>query len=175
VSPARARTTPVDIVVLQPAWRRALKDAAPLARAAARAALKGAGHGGEPRAIAVALADDDLLRDLNRRYRGKDRPTNVLSFDAGAPDRLGDIALALTTLKAEARAQNKTLKAHFQHLIVHGTLHLLGFDHEAPGPAGTMEALEREILTGLGVGDPYRLLPPDEGRKAAAKRARPKH
>ena len=100
MSPVRAKATPVDIVVLQPAWRQALKDAAPLARAAARAALKGAGHGFERRGIAVALADDDLLRDLNRRYRGRDKPTNVLSFDAGAPDRLGDIALALATLKA---------------------------------------------------------------------------
>ena len=175
MSPVRAKATPVDIVVLPPAWRQALKDAAPLARAAARAALKGAGHGFERRGIAVALADDDLLRDLNRRYRGRDKPTNVLSFDAGAPDRLGDIALALATLKAEARAQNKTLKAHFQHLVVHGTLHLLGFDHEEPGPAGAMEALEREILTGLGVRDPYRLLPPNESRKRAAKRTRPKH
>ena len=151
------KSTPVEIVVLHAPWRRSLKDAPKLARQAARAARAGAGPKGESRAIAVALGDDGLLQALNRRYRGKDKPTNVLSFAAGAPDRLGDIALSLPILRAEAREQGKTLKAHFQHLVVHGTLHLLGFDHEKPRLAARMEALERQILAGLGIADPYEI------------------
>jgi probable rRNA maturation factor len=162
-------STPVEIVVLHVPWRSSLKDAPKLARQAARAALAGAGHAGESRAIAIALGDDHLLQELNRRYRGKDRPTNVLSFEAGAPDRLGDIALSLPILKAEALAQGKTLTAHFQHLVVHGTLHLLGFDHEKPRPAQRMEALERQILARLGVADPYRIAAPSGNPKAPKK------
>jgi len=174
VSARRKPATPVEIVVLAPAWRRAIKDAVPLARRAVRAALKGAGHAGEPRSIAVALADDALLRELNRRYRGKNKPTNVLSFEAGLPDRLGDIALALETLRAEARDQGKTLRAHFQHLLVHGALHLLGHDHEKAAPAERMEGLEREILTALGVRDPYAPPPAKATRKSAKKRIMPR-
>jgi probable rRNA maturation factor len=151
--------TPIEIVILHAPWRRALKDAPALARQAARAALKGAGVKGEKRAIAIALGDDALLRDLNRRYRRKDNPTNVLSFADGTPERLGDIALSLQTLRAEAKAQGKTLKAHFQHLVAHGTLHLLGFDHEKSAQAERMEELERRILARLGVADPYAEMP----------------
>jgi probable rRNA maturation factor len=162
---------PVEIVVLHAPWRTALKQAPLLARQAARAALKSAGAK-SAQTIAIALGDDALLHDLNRRYRGKDKPTNVLSFPAHEPGRLGDIALALETLKAEARTQGKTVKAHFQHLVVHGTLHLLGFDHETSATdAKRMEALEREILARLGVANPYRI----ELRKTAKKKAKPKH
>jgi probable rRNA maturation factor len=149
--------TPIEIVVLHAPWRRALKEASRLARQAARAALLAVADKDERRGIAIALGDDALLQELNLRYRGRDKPTNVLSFEAGAADRLGDIALSLQTLKAEAQEQGKTLKAHFQHLVVHGTLHLLGFDHEKPGAAQKMEKLEREILAGLGVDDPYEI------------------
>jgi probable rRNA maturation factor len=161
------KSTPVEIVILHAPWRRSLKDAPHLARQAARAALAGAGHQGERRAIAIALGDDELLQELNGRYRGKDKPTNVLSFEAGAPDRLGDIALSLPTLKTEAREQGKTLKAHFRHLVVHGTLHLLGFDHEKPRLAERMEALERRILAGLGVADPYEIRARSDHRKSS--------
>ncbi|MGE0151899.1 MAG: rRNA maturation RNase YbeY [Reyranellaceae bacterium] len=162
------KAAPVDVVVLHAPWRGALKAHARLARQAARAALEGAGSRGERRAIAIALGDDALLQELNRRYRGKDRPTNVLSFAAGEPDRLGDIALSLSRLRTEARAQGKTLAAHFQHLVVHGTLHLLGFDHEASaGEATRMEGLERQVLAGLGVADPYRPQPVKIPKKKA--------
>jgi probable rRNA maturation factor len=162
---------PVEIVVLHAPWRSALKQAPLLARQAARAALKGA-KAKTAHPIAIALGDDALLQDLNRRYRGKDKPTNVLSFPAQEKRRLGDIALALETLKAEAKTQGKTVKAHFQHLVVHGTLHLLGFDHEqSAAEAERMEALEREILAGLGVADPYQIA----ARKPAKKNAKPKH
>ena len=163
--------TPVEIVILHAPWRRALKDAPALARQAARAAIKGAGVKAEVRDIAIALGDDELLADLNRRYRGKDKPTNVLSFEDGTPGRLGDIALSLQTLRAEAREQGKTLKAHFQHLVAHGTLHLLGFDHEKSAQAERMEELERRILAGLRVADPYGEIPV----KQAKNPIRPKH
>jgi len=161
---------PVDIVVLHAPWRTALKDHARLARQAARAAAKGAVGAQKISAIAIALGDDALLQDLNRRYRGEDKPTNVLSFEAGDPDRLGDIALSLQTLKREARDQGKSLKAHFQHLVVHGTLHLLGFDHERSARAAQrMETLERQILAGLGVADPYQLGVPSPAARSIKK------
>jgi probable rRNA maturation factor len=109
----------------------------------------------------VVLADDALVRGLNRDYRGKDAPTNVLSFpfenppaEAG-PRHLGDVVLALETVRAEADAQGIPPEHHLQHLVVHGLLHLLGFDHEADADAEIMERLEVEILATLGVPDPY--------------------
>jgi probable rRNA maturation factor len=101
------------------------------------------------------LADDEALRELNARWRGKETATNVLSFPAPEGFGLGDIALAFETVAAEAQAQGKSLAAHASHLIVHGFLHLLGYDHEDEGEAVEMEARERAILATLGVADPY--------------------
>ena len=115
--------------------------------------------------LCLVLADDRLQRTLNRRFRGKDRSTNVLSFD-GAPDGLGDVVLALETVQAEADAQGKSLADHVAHLVVHGVLHLMGHDHVGAAEARRMERLESAILTGLGIGDPYRLPAP---RRARAK------
>ncbi len=142
-------------------WRKALPAAEALCRRAARAALAAAPRRTPRGTIAIALADDALLQELNHQFRGRNKPTNVLSFptDAGdplAPGQLGDIALALQTLKREAAQQDKTLRQHLLHLVVHGTLHLLGYDHERPGQARTMERLERQVLAGLGLPDPYR-------------------
>ena len=175
MSTPRKTATPVEIVILHAPWRQALKEAPKLARQAVRAALKGAGVKDETRGIAIALGDDQLLRELNRRYRRKDKPTNVLSFEDGTPERLGDIALSLQTLKGEAKEQGKTLKAHFQHLVAHGTLHLLGFDHEKSAPAERMEGLERRILAGLGVADPYAQPVRKTAAKQAKKPIKPKH
>jgi probable rRNA maturation factor len=113
--------------------------------------------------LCLVLADDRLQRTLNRRFRGKDRSTNVLSFD-GAPDGLGDVVLALETVQAESDAQGKSLADHVAHLVVHGVLHLMGHDHVGAAEARRMERLEREILTGLGIGDPYRLPAPRRAR-----------
>jgi probable rRNA maturation factor len=113
--------------------------------------------------LCLVLADNRLQRTLNRRFRGKDRSTNVLSFE-GAPDGLGDVVLALETVQAEADAQGKSLADHVAHLVVHGVLHLMGHDHLGAAEARRMERLEREILTGLGVGDPYRLPAPRRAR-----------
>jgi probable rRNA maturation factor len=105
----------------------------------------------------VLLTDDATVQDLNGRFRGKPVPTNVLSFPA-APnphDHLGDIALGYGVCAAEAVAQGISLADHLQHLTAHGVLHLLGYDHEIDSEAEAMETLERRILEGLGVADPY--------------------
>jgi probable rRNA maturation factor len=116
--------------------------------------------------VSVLLADDAAVRDLNRAWRGRDKPTNVLSFPAfepgtpvpadGPPVPLGDIAVALETVLREAEAEGKTPADHLAHLVVHGTLHLMGRDHEAgEAEAAAMEALEVAALATMGVADPY--------------------
>jgi probable rRNA maturation factor len=116
----------------------------------------------DPRGIDVVLTSDAEMRLINRDWRGKDAPTNVLSFPSPAmpvPDgevpHLGDIVLAWGTVALEARDGGKTLSDHLTHLVVHGTLHLLGHDHETEGEADKMEAREREILASLNIADPY--------------------
>ncbi len=113
--------------------------------------------------VGIVLADDALVRSLNRDYRRKDRPTNVLAFvgDAGmsatlgAPAILGDIVLAYQTVVAEAKEQNVTVADHLSHLVVHGMLHLLGYDHKDAGEAHSMERAEAGILSRLGISSPY--------------------
>ena len=112
--------------------------------------------------ITLLLTDDAGIRALNRDFRGRDKPTNVLSFPSPAqpgapgPRHLGDIALACETLALEANEEGKSLQDHATHLIVHGTLHLLGYDHELEAQAEIMEALEVKALAALGIADPYR-------------------
>lgn len=107
-------------------------------------------------AVSVLFADDAAVRALNRTWRGKDAPTNVLSFPAPAGlGAVGDIALALETVVAEARDRGKPVSDHAAHLIAHGFLHLLGYDHEADADAERMEARERAIMAELGLPDPY--------------------
>ncbi|MDD3444006.1 MAG: rRNA maturation RNase YbeY [Zavarzinia sp.] len=119
-----------------------------------------------PVEIDICLADDEAVRLLNRDWRGKDKPTNVLSFPglegalaaslpAEAPRPLGDIVLAFETCAREAAEQGKPFAHHVQHLVVHGVLHLLGLDHETEAEAEDMEALETRILSTLGLPDPY--------------------
>lgn len=142
----------IEIEVEAEAWTGALPQTEVIVESAARAAL-GTVQGD----IVVLLTDDDAVRDLNARFRDKDRPTNVLSFPApeSAAPHLGDIVLAYGVCAAEAEAQGKTLADHLSHLVVHGVLHLLGRDHEDDAEADEMEAEEREILAQLGVADPY--------------------
>lgn len=110
----------------------------------------------------VVLADDAVLRALNRSYRGKDAPTNVLSFPfrcpapaGGEARHLGDVVLAVETIRNEAAEQGIAPVHHLQHLVVHGLLHLLGFDHDTTARAEAMERLEAQILATLGIADPY--------------------
>jgi len=107
--------------------------------------------------ISISLSDDETVADLNQRFRGKTGPTNVLSFPAADSARpfLGDIILAFGVCSSEAVEQSKTLGDHLQHLVVHGVLHLKGFDHIEDAEAEAMEALERTLLAKLGLKDPY--------------------
>ena len=105
--------------------------------------------------LSIALSNDALIQDLNKQYRGKDKPTNVLSFPQDDDFSLGDIVLALETIQKEAEEQDKSFDDHFVHLVVHGTLHLLGHDHEEDDEAEEMEALEVKILNDMGIENPY--------------------
>lgn len=138
----------INIQILDPRWKVLLRPYRKTVRAACEAAFSGSGE------ITVMLADDALMRQLNHDYRGKDAPTNVLSF-SGEGDYLGDIVLARQTIEREAKAQRKTVRTHATHLLVHGTLHLLGHDHLRDKEAQTMEALEIKILKKLGISNPY--------------------
>jgi len=146
----------IAVVIEDAGWRALLPDVEALVSAAAEASLAALDDAPDGE-IVVLLTNDETVRDLNARFRGKDRPTNVLSFpSAPAPGGpLGDIALALGVCQAEARAQAKPLADHLQHLVAHGVLHLVGWDHEDEAEAEAMEGLERRVLAGLGVPDPY--------------------
>jgi probable rRNA maturation factor len=112
--------------------------------------------------VHILFTDDAAMREINKEWRGLDKPTNVLSFPAalqpvpkGEVAHLGDLVLAWETVNSEATTQGKATADHISHLIVHGLLHLQGFDHEIESEAETMEARETAILSGLGIADPY--------------------
>jgi len=154
----------VEVTAPCPAWRRECAEATALAGQAARLVLL-RGEAPVDAVVDITLADDDAQRSLNRIWRGTDAPTNVLAFPAadpsvpvpeGAPLLLGDVVLAFETVCREAAEQEKPLADHLRHLVVHGVLHLLGYDHDDDDDAATMEAREIAILAELGVPNPYR-------------------
>lgn len=156
----------VEIAVLvdAPAWRRAVPDIARRAETWAAAAARAAGIKGQSDGameLSVMFADDALVRRLNRDYRGTDAPTNVLAFAAGdaappgAARMMGDVVLAFATAEREAAAAGLSLADHAAHLVVHGVLHLFGYDHQTDAQAAQMERLEAAVLAGLGIADPY--------------------
>jgi probable rRNA maturation factor len=158
----------INISAESEGWSKIPDFEACVRRAAEAALLDGEAP---PSEISVVLSDDEHIRELNKHHRGMDKPTNVLSFPAarmkapaGTPRLLGDIVLAFETCEREAREEAKPLENHITHLVVHGVLHLLGYDHEDEEEAETMEARERQILAKLGIPDPY------AERGAAAKR-----
>ena len=146
----------IDIEVEDAAWTYAQAHAEQLARVAAQAVLDSEGAAADE-GVTILLTDDASVQALNTRFRERDGPTNVLSFPAPPnPEKhLGDIALAFGVCAREAEEQNKPLAHHLQHLVAHGVLHLLGYDHMTDAEAEAMEALERAILFGIGVPDPY--------------------
>ncbi len=152
-----SRGAGLEVLIGAAVWSRAVPDVERVCRDAAVAA------GGVARrqwsSANLALISDRRMRALNRDVRGLDRPTNVLAFPAGTSPRtglsLGDIAIALETTRREARTQNKVLRDHLAHLVVHGVLHLLGYDHRSVVEAEAMERLERIALRRLGIANPY--------------------
>ena len=173
----RPRAAPaIDIVVESPLWKaqrgvravlqRAIGEAAAMtAMSGGKAAAMAATSGGE---LAIVLTDDSAIRALNRDWRGKDQPTNVLSFPAPAAARtlpgqpgevrlIGDIVIAYETVEREARAEQRPFRHHLAHLAVHGFLHLVGHDHVVEAEADAMEALEIAVLARLDVPNPYLL------------------
>lgn len=147
----------IEVEVEAPAWLRAVPDATVRVKWAASAGLARLTLSVAPETLNVLLTDDVEIQALNARFRGKDAPTNVLSFPSppNTDGHLGDIALAYETCAREAMEQGKPLAAHLVHLTVHGMLHLLGCDHDDPAGAEEMEAIERDVLAGLGLPDPY--------------------
>jgi probable rRNA maturation factor len=148
----------VEVEIEAEAWSAALPGVEDLVQQAAQAALVDHGDGG----VVILLTDDAAVGDLNARFRDVDAPTNVLAFPAGpnpedAPQDmyLGDVALAFGVCEREALDQGKPLADHLRHLVIHGVLHLLGYDHQDDVQATAMESRERELLAGLGVPDPY--------------------
>jgi len=117
--------------------------------------------------VSLLLCDDARIRALNAQFRGMDKPTNVLSFPGPEPIEtaqvLGDIAIAYETVAREAEEQGKLLPHHLCHMVVHGFLHLLGYDHETDDEAEAMEADETRVLQRMGIADPYREIQPSEG------------
>ncbi|MDF2154904.1 rRNA maturation RNase YbeY [Vibrio sp. CAU 1672] len=110
--------------------------------------------------VTIRIVDEQESHQLNHEYRGKDKPTNVLSFPFEAPpgiemDLLGDLIICRQVVEKEAVEQNKPLTAHWAHMVVHGSLHLLGYDHIEDDEAEEMESLETEIMQGMGFADPY--------------------
>ena len=152
--------SPAGVVVLHDAWQD-IQGAVPAVHEAVNAAVSFVPALATSE-IAIALSSDAAVRELNARFRGQDKPTNVLSFPAAAGpddepgDASGDIVVALETLQREAAHEGKHLHHHLAHLTVHGLLHLAGFDHDTEADAEEMEALERRILATLEIPDPYR-------------------
>jgi probable rRNA maturation factor len=151
-----------------PRWREALPDIDAILSRAIELALEKTESGGRPIEIGVRLVDDGAIRGLNRDWRGRDKPTNVLSFPLGAaepagdpslPWLIGDIVMGFDTVRAEAEAEGKPLGHHVAHLAIHAALHLLGHDHEAEQDAALMERAEIALLDRLGIPDPYREQP----------------
>jgi probable rRNA maturation factor len=149
----------IDVIVRSTRWRKR-----PTAKTIVKKAVLAAAQAvsTRPTELAIVLSDDSAIQALNRDWRGKNAPTNVLSFPAAAagksrsvPPYIGDIVIAYQTVAREAVAEGKPFNHHLAHLAVHGFLHLLGYDHENHRDAQKMERLERKILKRLAVPDPY--------------------
>lgn len=146
-------TESIHIEIAEPAWRR-IRGVRQLVTRAVKTCKTTLSRDDEEE-VCVLLCSDARIRQLNEAWRRKDKATNVLSFPAALPSRLGDIAIAYETVVREAEEEGKSAPAHLAHMVVHGCLHLAGFDHENGEEAEEMEALERRILASMGYDDPY--------------------
>ena len=142
----------VEIVRVQAQWEEALCE--PLAQAAQEAYVL-AKPDGDKATIGLRLTDDKEMTALNHKWRGKNKPTNVLAFPAETKEMLGDVVLGRETIVREAEAAQKPVLDHLRHLVVHGVLHLLGYDHKTEEQARVMETLEVQVLGRLGLASPY--------------------
>ncbi len=144
----------IETITEDEGWRDASADMSALAAACYEETIRAVGAPADE--VALLLTNNAAMQDLNKRFRGKDKPTNVLSFpgDDGA-DRLGDIAIGREICQDEARELGIAFKDRAAHLIVHGLLHLMGYDHQSDIDADDMEQREIKILTRLGVANPY--------------------
>jgi len=156
----------IVLEIEDPRWTAALPGARDILDRAIRLALKDIETGGRPVEVGVRLVDDGAIQGLNRDWRGRDKPTNVLSFPLGDPGPvtdpafpwlIGDIVMSYDTVTTESARDGKTLAHHFAHLAIHATLHLIGHDHEDDAGAEIMEAAEIALLSELGIADPYRI------------------
>jgi probable rRNA maturation factor len=151
-----------------PRWLPALPNVAELIEKAVGLALADIEHDSRTIEVGVRLVDDGTIQALNRDWRGRDKPTNVLSFPMGDPGPvtdpdfpwlIGDIVMSFDTVLAESVRDGKALDHHVVHLAIHATLHLIGHDHEDEAEATAMEAAEVKLLAGLGIPDPYAVQP----------------
>ena len=145
----------IDISIECEDWAKDAPDIEAVIEQTANASFKAMNMDEQDTELSVVLSDDVFIQGLNKQWRGKDKPTNVLSFPQDEPALLGDVILAFETVKREAAEQDKPFESHVKHLVVHGILHLLGHDHENDDEAEEMESLEIEILQALGVKNPY--------------------
>ena len=160
--PATAGELDIDLMVEAGAWPDEAALRALVERAVPAALTEAEVEAAEPAELSLVFTDDESIQKLNAEWRGKDKPTNVLSFPAfpiapgdPLPPMLGDIVLAYETVVREAELEGKPLENHITHLIIHGLLHLLGYDHETDDEAEEMEGLERQALARLAIPDPY--------------------
>jgi probable rRNA maturation factor len=158
----------IDIAIEDPKWK---KVSPPVRARMKQAALRVLEREKTKGSLTILLSGDMKLEELNALFRGKNKPTNVLSFPAGENPNgyLGDVAIAYGVVKREANESGKRFSDHLAHLAVHGVLHLLGHDHEKPKEAARMEGLEREILAEFGIADPYALNRVPARRKSAKR------
>ncbi len=161
----------IDVFIEDDDWTKAVPDAEDLCVRVCQHTIIESGiadHFNDKMEVAISLAFDTFIQDLNKRFRNKDKPTNVLSFPnteispknykkmaADEPIMLGDIVVAYGVVKEEAEEQEKSIKDHLTHMIVHGTLHLLGYDHMTEKEAENMESLEISLLKKYGIANPY--------------------
>ena len=155
----------IDITLHDKRWNNAINDIDAIIHNIISTALSDRLNGFETTEISIVLADDAFIQELNKTYRKKDTPTNVLSFPMTEPKEiktpdapfcaLGDIIISYDTISREAEEQKKNMTAHFTHMLVHGCLHLLHYGHQDENEAEIMEKLEIEILSQLNIKNPY--------------------